>query len=94
MARPICEPDQVQRLHGTLGPLGGVARVDQGHLDVVERRRTRNQVEALEDEADPPVADQRQLVVVQVGDVDAVEDVGALGGLVEAADQVHQRRLA
>ncbi len=52
------------------------------------------QVEGLEDEADFLVADARQLVVVEFADQLAVEPVLALGRRIEAADQVHQRRLA
>ncbi len=49
------------------------------------------QVEGLEDESDFLVADAREFVVVEFADELAVEPVFALGGRVEAADQVHQR---
>ena len=52
------------------------------------------QVEALEDEADLGVADDGALVAAELRDVGAVEDVRAGGRAVEAADDVHQRRLA
>ena len=70
------------------------AGVDQRQLHVVQRRGARQQVEGLEDEADLLVADARQLVVVHLADLLAVQEVGALRRRVEAADQVHQRRLA
>ena len=70
------------------------ARVDQRQLDVAQRRGARDQVEALEDEPDLAVADIGELVVVEVADVDAVEQVAAARRDVEAADDVHQRRLA
>ena len=66
----------------------------QRQRDVVERAWSRDQVEALEDEADLAVADHGQLVFVQLPDVDAVEQVATRGRVVEAADDVHQRRLA
>ena len=69
-------------------------RVDQRQLDVLERRRAREQVEGLEDEADLPVADLRPLVAVELRDVHAVEKVAARGRPVEAADDVHERALA
>jgi hypothetical protein len=81
-----------------LGALDALRRrgavVDQRQLDVVQRGGAGQQVEGLEDEADLLVADARQLVVVQFADQLAVEPVAALGGRVEAADQVHQRGLA
>ena len=70
------------------------AGVDERQLDVVQGAGARQQVEGLEDEADLAVADRRQLVVVHLRDDLAAEHVGALARRVEAADQVHQRRLA
>ena len=72
----------------------GHARVDQRQLDVVQRRRARQQVEGLEDEPDLLVPDPGQLVVVHLADLLAVQQVAALARRVEAADQVHQRGLA
>ena len=60
----------------------------------MQRGGARKQVEGLEDEADFLVADAGQLIVVKFADQLAVEPVLALGRGVEAADQVHQRRLA
>ena len=70
------------------------AGVDQRQLDVVERRRARQQIERLEHEADLFVADPRQLVVVHLADLFAVQQVRALARRVEAADEIHERRLA
>src|SRR5205814_7264605 len=47
----------------------------------------------LEDEADVLVADGRELVIVELADLLAGERVGARVGDVEAAQDVHQRRL-
>ncbi len=52
------------------------------------------EIEGLEDEADLLVANAGELVVVELGDVVAVEPVVALRGRVEAADEVHQRGFA
>ena len=68
--------------------------IDERQLDVVERRRARQQVESLEDEPDFLVADARQLVVVHPRDLLVVQQIAALARRVEAADEVHQRRLA
>src|SRR6185503_14367928 len=47
-----------------------------------------------EDEANVVAAEKRQLLAVEAGDVDAAEVVVAAGRHVEAAEQVHARRLA
>ncbi len=54
--------------------------------------RPRQQVEVLEDEADAPVADLGQLVRVKARHFLAGEAVAAVGGAVEAAQGVHERR--
>ena len=70
------------------------AAEQQRHLDVLERGELRQQVEVLEHEADPPVADVGELVAVEARHRLAAQAVVAAGRRVEAADQVHQRRLA
>ena len=54
---------------------GRHAGIDERQLHVVERRRARQEVERLEDEADLLVADPRQLVVVHLADALAVQQV-------------------
>src|SRR5471030_1751208 len=49
--------------------------IQERQLDVLHRRRAREQVEALEDEPDLAVANRRELVVVQAGDVAILEPV-------------------
>ena len=68
--------------------------VGERQLDVRQRRGPRHEVEALEDEADLAVAQVSELVLGDVADVDAVEQVAPGGGRVEAAEHVHQRPLA
>jgi hypothetical protein len=63
-------------------------------FDVVERRRARQQVEALEDEPDLLVPDGGELVLRHLRDVLPVEEVLARRRPVEAAGDVHERRLA
>ena len=63
-------------------PLGrSHARVRQRQLDVLQRGRAGQQVEALEDEADLAVADHGELVLVEQLDVDAVEQVAPRVGM-------------
>ena len=54
---------------------GGGAVVDERQLDVMQRGGAGQQVEGLEDEADFLVADAGELVVVERGDIVAVEPV-------------------
>jgi hypothetical protein len=59
-----------------------------------ERRRTRQEVESLEDEPDLPVPDRRQGIVVEARDVAAGQAIRTRGRRVETAEDVHERRLA
>ena len=77
---------QVQRL---LAAADGV-----GDLDVAHGRERGQQVELLKDEADAVLAQPGALGVVERGEVDAVDDHAALGGLREPAEQVEERGLA
>src|SRR6185312_8696018 len=70
------------------------AGVGERQLDLRERARARNEVEALEDEAELAVADVGEVVVVEGAHVDRVEQVAAPGRRVEAAEDVHERALA
>ena len=71
-----------------------VVAVKHRQLDVFQRGGAREQVEALEDEADLLVADVGQLVAVERRNVHAVQQIIAAGRAVEAADHVHQRGFA
>ncbi len=91
----------VREAHDSEGVLGaflaflGRERGQQeGQLDVLQRAGARQQVEALEDEADAAVADVGQPVATQFLDALSVQFVGAPTGPVEAADDVHERRFA
>ena len=95
----LAEADDLEHFLRALVPLGGLhlvraAVVEQRQLDVVERRRPRQQVEPLEDEADLLVADDRQLVLRHPGDVLAVEEVLPARRPIQAPDDVHEGRLA
>src|SRR5271168_2981321 len=64
----------------------GCAVVDERQLYVVKRGGAGEEVEGLEDEADFLVANAGELVVVEFGDVMAIEPVAALGRGIEATD--------
>ncbi|MCY1295995.1 hypothetical protein D9M70_453610 [compost metagenome] len=73
---------------------GGHAGIDGRHLDILLRACRRDEVIALEDEAEGAAAQGRQLIGIEVGDALAVDQIVAAGRLIEAAENVHQRRLA
>ena len=77
-----------------LGRLHRLVGVEQGQLDVVERRRSREQIESLKHEADLVVAHLGKLVAAELGDVAPVEKILAAGRVIETAENVHQRGLA
>jgi hypothetical protein len=70
------------------------AGVAQRQLDVAQRTHRRQQVELLEHEADAPVAHLRELHLRHAAHVGAGEVIAARGWHVEAAEDVHQCRLA
>ncbi len=89
------EADPRQRFHGERPALPVAhAAIDQRQLDILDRRGAGEQVEALEHEAEIMPAQQRALLAVEPPDLDAVEKVAAARRLIEAADDVHGRRLA
>src|SRR5215213_9449999 len=95
MVHPARELDLLERAAGAgVAILGLHPRVDERQLDVPQRRGPRQQVEGLEHEANLLVADPGELVVVHLAHLLAVEEIGTLARRVEAANQVHQRRLA
>src|SRR5690606_10710218 len=65
------------------------AFVDEGEFDVFECGGARNEVEALEDESQVVAAQQGELVVGEVGDIESAEVVASGGGRIQAADDVH-----
>ena len=89
------QADDLERaLDALLAVLLGEAAVAQRHVHVVEDVEVRDQVEALEDEADLLVPQLRARLVREAADVLAVQLVGAgVEGLEQARD-VHERRLA
>ena len=73
-SRPL-KPDLGQRLHGELAALAaGRAAIDQRQLDIFGRRGARQQIVALEDEADIEVAQLRAAVAVEPAGIDALKE--------------------
>ena len=95
VAAPRREADRRQRFGGTLAPLSGRPAVEQeGVLDVLQRAEHRHEVEGLEDEAEPPAAQEGALPLAERREVGAVHEDLPRVGLVEAAEEVEQRALA
>jgi hypothetical protein len=69
-------------------------RIDQRHFDVGQRRHARQQVERLEDEADLVITDTREFLVGHLRYALPVQLVFAGCRPVQAAQDVHERRLA
>ena len=95
MVHALFQIHRAQRLACTFDPLAGRnAGINQRQFHVVQSRSARQQIESLENEADFLVPDARQLIVFHIADQLAVQVIQALGGRIQAANQVHQRRFA
>ena len=98
VALAIAQPEDLKCRAGPLEANGATdragGRVVERQADILQRARARQQIEALEHEAEALAADARQFGFVQRGDIDALEQAASAGRPVEAADDGHQRRLA
>lgn len=89
------EADFFCQFHGpATALLGRNAEVEHRHLEVLEHRELLDEVEVLEDEADSAGANLGKLIVGERRDVLSAEDVVPAGGLIEAAEDVHERGFA
>ncbi|KAI1691052.1 hypothetical protein DdX_22143 [Ditylenchus destructor] len=89
------QADLAQRLFDALAALAGAHfAVAQRHVHVVEQVEIRNQVEALEDEADLLVAQAAAGIVAKLADVLAIEHVGAAGEGFQQAGDIEEGGLA
>ena len=96
MVRALAEADRFQGSHGArvaLRRFHRLVRIEQWQLDIVERRGASQQVESLKHEPDLVVPHFGKLVAAELGDVAAVEEILAARRMIEAAEDVHQRRL-
>ena len=91
----VAETHALQCLGGAAPSFGAAhTGIDQWCLDVFQCTGARQQVEVLEHEADLAVAQFGELVGVQLSDIAPLQDVAAAVGYVQAAEDVHQGRLA
>src|SRR5450432_398275 len=70
------------------------SRIGQRELDVLDGRRARQEIEALEHEPDLLAAQLRPLVPRERAGVHAIQHVTTGGGPIQAADHVHEGRFA
>ncbi len=95
MLQPVAQAQTPQQDAGPFAPRPAVAAgIDGGDLDIGDGVQVRQQVIALEDEAEMLAPQGGQLVRVELTGVDAADAIGAGGGPVQAPQDVHQRRLA
>ena len=73
---------------------GADAGIDKRQFDVGDSSKTRKKVVGLEDEADAPVADPSQFVVVEAAAVRILKIELAGGGAVQQTQDAHEGRLA
>src|SRR6185503_2620759 len=94
--QPVGETHQRKLLFRPRAALAGrdPLRVEQRQLDVLEGRGAGQEIEILKYEAEPLVANAGPLVAREAGDLVSRETVGAACRLVEAAERVHEGRLA
>jgi hypothetical protein len=67
-------------------------RVQRRQLRIFERRRSRKQVEALENKPNLLVPNESQGLLVVLGNIDPLEQVSARAGTVETPQHVHEGR--
>lgn len=85
----------MRRLSSARAPLGRRdPLVEERDLDILGDGQFGDQVERLEHESDLLAAHARELVVAEALDRASVEFVSPRGRTVEAAEEVHERRLA
>src|SRR3546814_20907564 len=95
MIPPVLEAHLVERRHRLITARGPrLAAIEQRQLDILERARARQQVEALKHEAEILAPQQRALIAVEPFDMMATEQEFALGRHIEATEDVHRSRLA
>jgi len=94
VAHTVSQPNSLKRRFRALTHVVSVLAIAQRQRDVFDGVNARQQVVLLEDKADLLIADNRKIVVVQIRNKHGVEVILARRWRVQAADHVHQSRLA
>ena len=90
----VAQAQAPEQFAGALVARAPLAGVDRRHFHVARRAQVRQQVVALEDEAEVLAAQFGQLVGVEFAGAAPAHAVVAAGGAVQAAQDIHQRGLA
>src|SRR5690349_9308201 len=89
------QPNRMQSANGFLAVVRIVTPVvEQRKFYILRRASPRQQIELLENEANLPVPDFGELVALESADVYAVQQVASGAGLIQTAEDVHDRRLS
>src|SRR3989338_6267755 len=89
--RLVFQADLAEHLMGApLALLAFHAAVDQRQAHVFQQRHARQQIEALEHEADGAIAQQCQLVLAQFRNVAAIQQIAPGRRLVETPEEIHE----
>src|SRR4030095_3693649 len=64
--------------------------VEERQLDVLEGRRARQEIKALENKTKLAIANVGQLIAVETGNVESIEQVAAAGWAIETTQQIHK----
>ena len=95
MSQSIAQTDTIQHLDRSFMPFSSWSpSVEEWYLHVLSDRQFGNQIEGLEYEADLSSSHLAQFLVVERGDVVAVEEILAFGRSVQCAEKIHQGALA
>src|SRR5438067_2240189 len=93
VAGALTQPDAAQRLGGGAPRIAPARQLQRQH-HVLERRERRDQMEGLEHESDALRPQSRATVLVESGEILALEEHPSARRQVEPGEQREQRRLA
>ncbi len=95
VAQALAKAQPAQQLSRFLAPFFQIKTgIDCRYLDILRRRQAGEQIVALEDEAEGLAPQGGKLIGVQRADILATHLIGSASRPVEAAENVHQGRLA
>src|SRR5690606_38541959 len=95
VARTIAEPEPGEKLfRPALALQKRRAGVDGRDLHILKRAGGREKIVTLENKTERITAERRETVGVERVDIDAAHPIGAACRLVQAAEQIHERRFA
>src|SRR5579862_7829879 len=94
MVKAIAQAHEIDQLAGATGVVGVPRPNERRNQDVLEERALRQQAMILEDEADRPVTERRELACAESEWIRSVERHRAGGGRLERPEDIEQGALA